>query len=279
MTVRVVTDSACDLSEQLVAQYDITVVPLTIRFGTEEFIDREQLSVETFWQRLTDSTALPETAAPSAGAFEAAFRSLAASGATGVICINLSSEVSATMQSAALAATAVADEIPVRVIDSRSVSMGVGLLVVEAARQAANGAELETIVARVESARDRTHLFATLDTLEFLKRGGRIGGAQALLGSLLAVKPIIEVRDGLVGEGGKVRTRAKALHALADRVRDAGPIDMIAIIDGRAPDLDRLRELVIPLVPDAEMIDGTIGPVVGTHSGPGVVGVVYRTRA
>ncbi|MFZ4583804.1 MAG: DegV family protein [Acidimicrobiia bacterium] len=278
MTIKVVTDSACDLSDELIAQYGISIVPLSIRFGDEELVDREQLSVADFWKRLRESDALPETAAPSAGRFEQTFRALAADGATGIVCVTLSSEVSATTQSAVLAAQAVANEIPVRVVDSRFVSMGIGLLAISAARRINNGESLDAIGEALEEERTRLRLFGTLETLEFLRRGGRVSNAKALFGSMLSVKPILEVRDGRVEEAGKVRTRSKALREISERVKD-NSIDQIAMIGGDATDLDELRALVEPLAEGAEVFSGDIGPVVGTHAGPGVVGVVFRIRA
>ncbi len=178
MGVRVVTDSACDLPDALVESLGIEIVPLSIRFGDEELVDREELSAEEFWRRLTTSPVLPETAAPSAGAFEKRFRALVDGGATGIVCINLSSRLSATMQAAQVAAKAVAEECPIEVIDSLTCSMGLGSLCLVAARRAAEGASLESIVADVSDRRDRTKLFGSLDTLEFLKKGGRIGNAR-----------------------------------------------------------------------------------------------------
>jgi DegV family protein with EDD domain len=273
--VRVVTDSACDLPDELVAALGLSIVPLTIRFGDEELVDREELSVAEFWQRLTTSPVLPETAAPSAGAFEACFRDLADGGATGIVCINLSSRLSATMQSATVAAKAVADDCPIEVIDSLTCSMGLGTLCITAARRAIEGAELETIVAEVTDRRDRTKLFGTLDTLEFLKRGGRVGNARALLGSMLSIKPVVEVRDGVVEEAGKVRTRSKALQVLVDHVR-AQPVENLAVLHGNAPDLDELLDLLDPIVPRAEIVTGIVGPVIGTHAGPRVIGVTFQ---
>jgi len=273
--VRVVTDSACDLPDELVAALGLSIVPLTIRFGDEELVDREELSVAEFWQRLTTSPVLPETAAPSAGAFEACFRDLADGGATGIVCINLSSRLSATMQAATVAAKAVADDCPIEVIDSLTCSMGLGTLCITAARRAIEGAELETIVAEVTDRRDRTKLFGTLDTLEFLKRGGRVGNARALLGSMLSIKPVVEVRDGVVEEAGKVRTRSKALQVLVDHVR-AQPVENLAVLHGNAPDLDELLDLLDPIVPRAEIVTGIVGPVIGTHAGPRVIGVTFQ---
>ena len=169
-------------------------MPLTIRFGDQEFVDRVELSADEFWERLERSDTLPETAAPSPGAFETCFRDLAARGATGIVCINLSSHLSGTMQSAQVAAAATVDVCPVQVIDSQSASMGQGNLCLTAARRAADGDSLESIVAEVVDRRDRTKLFATLDTLEFLKKGGRVGNARALVGTMLSIKPVIELQ-------------------------------------------------------------------------------------
>jgi len=275
MGVRVVTDSACDLPDDLIERDGIEVVPLTIRFGKEELVDRKELSTDEFWRRLADSDVLPETSAPSAGAFEAAFRRLIADGASGIICINLSSKLSATMQSAQVAAQAVQPDCPVVVVDSLMVSMGLGSLCLTAARRAADGDSLESVVANVTDRRNRSKLYGTLDTLEFLKKGGRVGNARALLGSMLAIKPVLEVRDGEVEEAGKVRTRSKALRLLVDRVKE-GPFENLAVLHGNAPDLDELLDLLEPLTPRDEIVVGQIGPVIGTHAGPRVIGVTFQ---
>jgi DegV family protein with EDD domain len=275
MGVRVVTDSACDLPDDLIERDGIEVVPLTIRFGKEELVDRKELSTDEFWRRLAESDVLPETSAPSAGAFEAAFRRLIGDGATGIICINLSSKLSATMQSAQVAAQAVQADCPVVVVDSLMVSMGLGSLCLTAARRAADGDSLESIVANVTDRRNRSKLYGALDTLEFLKKGGRVGNARALLGSMLAIKPVLEVRDGEVEEAGKVRTRSKALRLLVDRVKE-GPFENLAVLHGNAPDLDELLDLLEPLTPRDEIVIGQIGPVIGTHAGPRVIGVTFQ---
>jgi DegV family protein with EDD domain len=274
--VRVVTDSACDLPDELVAKFDIEIVPLTIRFGSDELVDRHELSTDEFWRRLGESPVLPETSAPSAGAFEKTFRGLADGGADGIICINLSSKLSATMQAAQVAATAVRDDCPVEVIDSLHVSMGLGNLCLTAARRATEGDSLESIVATVLDQRERTKLYGTLDTLEFLKKGGRVGNARALLGSMLAIKPVVEVLNGVVEEAGKVRTRSKALRLLVDKVKE-GPVENLAVLHGNAPDLDELIDMLDPLVGRDEIVVGQIGPVIGTHAGPRVIGVTFQT--
>jgi DegV family protein with EDD domain len=275
MGVRVVTDSACDLPDDLIERNGIGVVPLTIRFGNEELIDRKELSTDEFWRRLADSDVLPETSAPSAGAFEGAFRGMVEDGATGIICINLSSKLSATMQSAQVAAQAVQADCPVVVIDSLMVSMGLGSLCLTAAQRAADGDSLDSIVANVTDRRNRSKLYGALDTLEFLKKGGRVGNARALLGTMLAIKPVLEVRDGVVEEAGKVRTRSKALRLLVDRVKE-GPFENLSVLHGNAPDVDELLDLLEPLASRDQIVVGQIGPVIGTHAGPRVIGVTFQ---
>ena len=275
MGIRVVTDSACDLPGPLIEALGIEIVPLTIRFGDQEFVDRVELSADEFWDRLEHSDTLPETAAPSPGAFETCFRDLAARGATGIVCINLSSHLSGTMQSAQVAAAAAVDACPVQVIDSQSASMGQGNLCLTAARRAADGDSLESIVAEVVDRRDRTKLFATLDTLEFLKKGGRVGNARALVGTMLSIKPIIELSSGVVEESAKVRTRSKALRVLAEKAAEE-KIEHLAVLHGNAPDLEEFIDLLAPIFPRDEIITGLIGPVIGTHAGPRVIGVAYQ---
>ena len=275
MGIRVVTDSACDLPSPLVQALGIEVVPLTIRFGAEEFVDQVELSAADFWKRVERFDGLPETAAPSPGAFEQRYRHLMERGATGIVCINLSSHLSGTMQSAQVAAAAVAAECPVQVIDSQSASMGQGNLCLTAARRAADGDSLESIVAEVVDRRDRTKLYATLDTLEHIRKSGRIGNARALLGSMLSIKPVIEIREGIVEEVQKVRTRSKALRALADKAAE-GKIEHLAVLHGNAPDLEEFLDLLAPIFPRDEIITGVVGPVIGTHAGPRVIGVSFQ---
>jgi DegV family protein with EDD domain len=274
MPVRIVTDSACDLPEPICAELGIEVVPLTIRFGDREFVDRKELSVEAFWRELDASSALPETSAPSVGAFEETFRRLSDDGADAIVCINLSARLSATMQSAQVAAKSVDGATPIEIIDSFSASMGIGNLVLHAARRARAGASLEEIVGEVDARRSREHVFAALDTLEYLRKGGRIGGAQAMLGSMLSIKPIISVLDGAVEPAGRVRTRSKALRFLVDQV-PVGNVELISVLHANAPDVDEFLAMLEPKVPDAEVTVGTIGPVIGVHTGPRVMGIAW----
>lgn len=278
MSVRIVTDSACDLPQSVVDQHGITIVPLTIRFGADEYVDREQLSVADFWAKCAASDTLPETAAPAPGQFEQAYRSLAESGADGVLVVSLSGALSATMQSAELAARSVSDVVPVRVVDSRSVTLGQGTIVLTCARRAAEGASLAEVAALADDLASRTKVFGALDTLENLKKGGRIGNAKAMLATALAIKPIIEVVDGKVEEGGKQRTRSKALKFLVDKVAEYGSsIEQLAVLQADCDDVDQFVAMLRPHY-SGEIVVGEIGPVVGTHAGRGTIGVAFNTR-
>ncbi len=275
MSIRIVTDSACDLPQQLVDQHRITIVPLSIRFGDKEYIDRKDLTKEQFWQMCSSSPVLPETAAPSPGQFETEFRRLKQEGATGIVVVSLSSDLSATMQSAELAARAVAGDIDVRIVDSRSASIGEGITAVACAKKAASGAGIDEVVALGKQLAEKSKVWGALDTLENLKKGGRIGGAKAMLASALSIKPIIEVRGGKVEEGGKQRTRSKALTFLVEKVRNAGPIENLSVLQAQCDDLEVLVS-ELRKVYSGEIIVGDIGPVIGAHTGAGTIGVAYH---
>lgn len=274
--VRVVTDSACDLLDETLAELSIGLVPLRIRFGDEELVDRTELSTKEFWARCARSSVLPSTAAPSPGQFQEEFEKMAEQGADGVVCVNLSSKMSATIESARQAAKALEGRIPVRVVDSLSVTLGLGLVVTEAARAAARGASLDEVVAAAERAVANMKLYGAIDTLENLKKGGRIGGARALLGSMLSIKPVIEVRDGVVEEESKQRTRSRSLRYLADKVKSAGPVSRLAVFSADAADLDEFLGLLEGVSPtEGSTLFGDVGPVIGSHAGRGAIGVAW----
>jgi DegV family protein with EDD domain len=273
--IRVVTDSSCDLPQGLADEHDIEIVPLTIRFGDEELVDRRDLTPKEFWAKCAATPVLPETAAPSPGAFETAFRKAAADGCAGVVCICLSGDLSATYQSAQLAAQAVEGEIPVRVIDSKSITMGLGVMCLSAAAMAEQGKGIDDVAAAAEDLVPRVRVYGALNTLENLKKGGRIGGAKALAGSLLSIKPIIEVRNGKVEEESKQRTRARSLRYLADKIKAAGDLEYLAVMHGEAADLDEFLEMLASVPQRDDMVIGDIGAVIGTHGGPGVMGVAF----
>jgi DegV family protein with EDD domain len=279
VTVRLVTDTACDLPGELVDELGIVLVPLHIRFGSTELLDRVQLDVKEFWRRCASSGELPETAAPSPGAFQTAFESVAADGADSVVCVTLSSKLSATNEAAAQAARALSADYRVEVVDSFSVTMGEGLVVLAAAEAAAAGATIDEVVAAAISAKARLSVFGAIDTLENLRKGGRIGGAAATLGALLSIKPVIDVRDGVVEQESRQRTRGKSLHYLADKASSAGPLERLAIMSGDATDFSSFLDLMAGVRSSHERIIGDIGPVIGTHAGPGAIGVAWVREA
>ena len=278
MTVRIVTDSACDLADAEVASHGIEIVPLSIRFGDEEFIDREQITIGEFYDRMATSDHLPQTAAPSPGQFDQAFRRALDGGADQVVCVNLSRKMSATMEAAEAGARGVDGDI--RVLDSGSVTCGLGTIVLAAARAAADGASADDITAIVADLSARTRVYAVLDTLENLKKGGRIGNAQALLGSLLSIKPLLDLSSGEVEEAGRQRTRKKALAWLRSMVTDnIDDIDRLAIAHAMADDID---DFVAHVAADTGRDDfriDIVGPVVASHGGPGLIGVGMILKA
>ncbi len=275
MAVRIVTDSSCDISREEAAAHDVEIVPLSIRFGDAEYTDGVDLSVDEFYEKLATASTLPETAAPAPGRFEEAFRRAVEQGADEIVCINISSELSATMQSAQNAARVLEGTARVHVIDSRSITMGLGSQVLAAAEAASAGKSAEDVVGLVQDMISRTHVMGALDTLENLRKGGRIGGAQALLGNLLSIKPLLDVSSGRVEEAGKARTRKKALHDLAQKVLERPTVEHLYVCHGNAPDLDEFVSLLAAKYPRESIGITKIGPVIGVHGGPRMMGVAW----
>ena len=276
--VKIVTDSSCDLPQDLVDEFDISIVSLTVRFGDDEFVDRVDLGPKEFWQKNAASRVLPETAAPSPGAFQSVFDAAAEAGHTDVVCIMLSSELSATIQAAEAAAKAVAERIAVHVVDSRTVSMGLGSLVLQAAHAVGEGMGGSEVAEMIRERAGRTQVHAALDTLENLKKGGRIGGAASLVGSLLSIKPMIEVREGVVEPNGRQRTRARALTFLVDTVANAGEIERLCVMHAQCDDLPDFMERLKGIY-DGDIVVGDIGAIIGAHAGTGVIGVTFQVPA
>ena len=275
MSVRVVTDSASDLTDEEASALGITIVPLSIRFGEEELIDRIELGADEFYARMAASDGVPGTAAPPPGAFKTAFDNCFEDGANTVVCINLSSGVSATLEAAEIGARELGDR-DIRIIDSRSVTGGLGTMVLAAGRTANNGASAEEVVSVVESLKQRTYVYAALDTLENLKKGGRIGSAQALLGNMLSIKPIIDFSSGVVEEAAKLRTRKKSLVWLRDKLAEHGDrVENLSVMHAQAEDIEDFLELLATVVDPSTTRVGSLGPVVASHAGPGVVGMSF----
>ncbi len=273
--VCVISDSSCDLPEEFVRRFDIEIVSLSIRFGDEEFTDRVDLTPGEFWAKCKASKTLPATAAPSPGSFQSAYERARDSGCDGVIVLTISAALSATNQAAVIASGAVTDSIAVRVIDTKAVSMALGLLVLDVAEMAQGGASLDELVGHAESLIDKVGIIAMLDTLEHLVKGGRVGGARALLGQVLAIKPLLELNNGVVAEAGRQRTRAKALAAIAAVARTHTPVRRLAIVHGDSSERQALEALISDIPIEFPLIIADMGPTVGTHGGPGIIGVAW----
>ncbi len=276
--VHIVTDSACDLTDALVKEHNVTVVPLTIRFGEEELEDRRQLTPAEFWQRCAGSKALPETAAPAPGAFQSAYQQAADEGADAVLCLTISSKVSGTYASAVAAAESFSG-IPVRVVDTYALTVAQGLLVIAAAEEAAAGAGLDELVAATHDRIGRLRIYAVIGGLEHLQRGGRIGGASALVGSLLNIKPVIQLKDGEVAQESKQRTRPRALAYMIAKVKADAPLERIAAADGACDDFADVMASLKDIATEHPLLPVDLGPVVGTHAGPNTVGICYLVPA
>lgn len=273
--IRVITDSACDLPEDIARRLDIGIVSLNIRFGDEEFTDRVDLSPAEFWARCKSSKTLPATSAPSLGAFKSAYEQAATDGYDGVIVLTLSAMLSATNQSAVLAGEEVAERIAVRVIDTKAVSMAQGLITMDIAREAQAGADLDQLVAHATALMSKVGVVAMIDTMEHLIKGGRIGGAKALIGQVLSIKPLVELKDGVVAEAGRQRTKAKALAAIADVAKSHAPLHSLALINGASSEVHVLEGLIKDIQVEKPLVVADMGPTVGTHGGPGIIGLCW----
>ena len=276
MTIRIVTDSTCDLPEATVAQYGMTVVPLYINVGDQSYLDGVELSRQEFYRRLPDYETPPTTAAPGPGVFRQTYERLADEGATGVLSIHISISLSATVDVARLGAKET-DAVPVTVFDSGQLSLGTGFLVLTAAKAAAEGRSMDEIISLLEEQVSRTHVFAALDTLEFLRRSGRMSRVMAGLGSVLQIKPLLKMYDG-EPTAERVRTRKRATGRVISLLSDLVPLEQVALVHTHASDrAEDLRQRVQHLLPEGETLSVDITPVIGAHIGPGAVGFACVT--
>ncbi|MGH9071081.1 MAG: DegV family protein [Acidimicrobiales bacterium] len=278
MSVTIVTDSAADLPPELTHELGIIVVPLTIRFGAEELVDGVDLTPTEFWERCGASTALPQTAAPSPGAFGQAFEQARGSGADAAICLSLSGALSATIEAARAGAAALKTDFPVRFVDSRSITLGQGLMALAGARMARAGKSTDEIVEALEAQVARTKVYGAIDTLDNLRKGGRIGAAAAAFGSLLSFKPVITIVDGAVEADSRQRTRIRSLRYLVTKLREGAVLDQVGVVHGDAPDLETFLGMVDEVLPRSAVVVSDLGPVIGTHAGVGAIGITFQAR-
>jgi DegV family protein with EDD domain len=277
VSIRIVTDSTCDLPEEIIAEYGITVVPLYINFGSDGYLDGVEITRQEFYERLVDCDPLPTTATPGVDTFRNVYDQLAEQGATQVLSIHISISLSATVDVARTAGRETSS-IPVTVFDSRQLSLGTGFLVLTAAKAAAQGVPMDEIIVMLKEQTSRTYVVAALDTLEFLQRSGRMNAVVASLGSILQIKPLLIMHAG-EPTAERVRTRERALKRVIQIVRELGPLEKLALVHTNAPkEALHLYERAKHIFSDqGDPMSVDVTPVLGTNIGPGVVGFACIT--
>lgn len=278
MPVKIVTDSGADLPEELVEELGIAVVPLYVRFGEEVYRDRVTISADEFYERLTHDPVHPSTTQPGPQDFLEVYQKLSEK-ADGIVSIHISGKLSGTCNSALMARDMMEGECPIEVVDSEQLTMSLGLLVIAAAEMAKAGESMDKIVEWVRQAIPNTSLFFLLDTLEYLRRGGRIGKAKALLGSVLKVKPVLTIKDGELVPMVQARNRAKGIDKLFEYVKNAGDIQDLAVVYNTTPDEAQALVERLGSVFDKEKIRmARVGAGLGVHGGPGAMIVSIRGK-
>ena len=278
MAVKIVTDSTCDIPAKLAEEYGITVVPVTVRFGTTSFLDGVELTTDELYVRLTSGGDLPTTSQPSIGEFLEVYERVGQD-ADGIVSIHVSAKLSGTYNSAMQASDQAEGDCPIDVVDTEQASMGIGLTVLAAAKAANEGANMDEVGALVDSAVQRSNCMALLGTLEFLQKGGRIGKAQALVGTLLRIHPMIVLSEGEVLPLARPRTRRKGLQELKKACMQRGTLEALSVIHSTVPDeAENLAAELSGVLPDGvEPIVARFGPALGTYVGPKAIGLASIT--
>jgi DegV family protein with EDD domain len=278
LTIKVVTDSTADLPPQLAKELGITVVPVYLRFGDKVYRDRVDISEDEFYQRLLHDPIHPSTIQPSPQDFVDAYKELAKE-ADGIISIHVTSKLSGTYSSALRGKELVEKECPIEVIDSQVVTMGLGQLAMVANNIAESGKNLQQVVEEVKRMIPSIHILGLLDTLKYLARGGRIGKVQALLGSILNVKPMLTMKDGELVPAGRVRNRNRGIDRLFEFAKNAVEVQDLAIVYNTTPDeAHTLLECMGSIFPKEKIRLARLGPALGVHGGPGILFVALRGR-
>ena len=271
MAVKIVTDSLSDITDDLARELGITVVPLYVRFGEEVFRDRVEMTTDEFYHKLVHGDTFPTTTQPPPGDFIDVYKKLAKE-TDEILVIVVSSKLSGTYQSALQAKDMVEEKCRIEVIDSQTVAMGLGLIVIEAAKAAKAGANLDKLADLVHKTIPRSHLVIYFDTLKYLAKGGRIGKAQGLMGAMLSIKPILTVKDGEMAPLTRVRSPAAGMDYLYNFVSGFSKIEALAVEHATTPDkADELVERLSLLLPKARIYRSIVSPVLGTHAGPDAV--------
>lgn len=273
MAVKIITDSLSDITSDLAGELGITVVPLTVLFGHESYLDRVTITTDEFYDRLINGTVWPTTTQPTPGAFVEVYRKLSEE-TNEILVITLSSKLSGTYQSALSAKDMVEDECRIEVIDSQTVAMGLGLIIIAAAQKAQTGVGLIEMVEFVKKAIPRSHFIVYFDTLAYLAKGGRIGKAKELLGSVLSIKQILTVKEGEMAPLTRKRSLAAGMDYLYNFVAGFSKIEGLAVEHTTTPgEADRLVERLGPIFPKEQIRRSTVSPVLGVHGGPGAIAV------
>ena len=274
MAIKVVTDSTSDLPADVAESLGIEVVPLNVHFGSDVYKDRVNLMPDTFYDKLINGDVLPTTSQPSVGEFIDVYERLG-SDADGIVSVHISEKLSGTMNSARLASQQANADCPIEVVDTFQVSMGVGICAMEAAEVANSGGNMNQVILAARNAVTRSQCFFMLETLEFLQKGGRIGKAQALIGNLLKIRPMLILQEGEVHPLGRERTRRKGIAKLVDTVEELAPISGLAVMYSTGPDeAQTLAQNVSKfMIEGREPMMLQIGPVIGTYAGPDTLGI------
>jgi DegV family protein with EDD domain len=273
MTVKIITDTLSDITFDMAEKLGISVVPLYVRFGEEMYRDRIDISSQDFYRRLVNEPKLPSTTQPTPNDFADVYRKLAQE-TDEILVIVVSSKLSGTYQSAMQAKEIVKGKCRIEIIDSLQVAMGMGLIVISAVKAAKEGTNLTKLADMTRKAMSRTHLVAYFDTLKYLAKGGRIGKAQGLLGSVLSVKPILTVREGEMAPLTRVRSLTAGLDYLYSVAAGYSKIEGMAVEHATTPaDADKLVERLDKIYPKAQIYRSVISPVIGTYSGPNALAI------
>ncbi len=277
MRLKIVTDSTCDLPQEVIDDLGVKVIPLYINVGAQGYLDGVDITRQEFYQRLPEMHPHPTTAAPGSKVFRQAYEEMAAQGATQVLSIHISPSLSATLD-VARAAARETRFVPVTAFDSRQLSLGTGFLVETAAKAAAQGASLEDVLALLGEQIARSHVFAALDTLEYLRRSGRMNVALASFGRLLQLKPLLRMYDG-EPTAERVRTSQRAMKRLVEILEGLGPLERVALVHtNAAARAEELRCMSANLLPQGKLRSVDITPVIGANIGPGAVGFACVTE-
>lgn len=273
MAVKIVTDSTSDVTSDLAQELGITVIPLTVFFGHESFLDRVEISTDVFYNRLAKESIFPTTTQPAPGIFVDVYNKLAEE-TDEILTIVISSKLSGTFQSATNAKDLVTNKSRIEIIDSKNVAMGFGLLVITAAQAAKDGASLKEITDLINRRISQSHMVIYFETLKYLAKGGRIGKAQGLLGSMLSIKPILTMKDGEFSPMTRVRSKAAGMEYIRNFVASFPSVEKLAIEYCTTPeDIDKLTDILSSIVPKESIYSSTISPVLGTYAGPGALAV------